>query len=71
MIHDEDHLRRDTLKLLGQAFAMSFLVDVKNKDHKISKDHKIKENMELHKEVECLQAKIKCLSDLHQEAERL
>jgi len=69
MVHDEDHLRHDTLKLLGQAFDMAFPVDVKDKDRKISEDHRIKENMELHKEVECLQAKIKRLSDQHQEVE--
>jgi len=71
MVHDEDHLRHDTLKLLGQAFAMACLMDAKEKDRKSAKDQRIKENMELHKEVERLQDEINCLSGLHEEAERL
>jgi len=51
MVHDEEHLRHDTLKLLGQAFAMACMVDAKAKDCKTTKDQRIKENMELHKEV--------------------
>jgi len=49
MVHDEDHLRHDTLKLLEQAFAMPCLVDVKAKYRKTSEDQMIKENMELRK----------------------
>jgi len=71
MIHDEDHLRYDTMKLLGQAFALACLVDVKEKDWKTVEDQKIKENMELHKEVKHLQAEINRLSGLYQEAKRL
>jgi len=71
MVHDEDHLHHDTLKLLRQAFSLACLVDVKAKDQKTSEDQKIKENMELRKEMECLQAKINRLSGMHQEVERL
>jgi len=68
MVHDEDHLRHDTLKLFGQAFAMACLVEAKAKDQKAAEDQRIKENIELHKEVECLQDEIKRLSGLHHEA---
>jgi len=71
MVHDEDHLRHDTLKLFGQAFFMACLVDAKAKDQKAVDDQRVKENMELHKEVECLQYEIKRLSVMHKEAERL
>ena len=31
MVHNEDHLHHDTLKLFGQAFDMTCLVDAKAK----------------------------------------
>jgi len=71
MVHDEDHLRHDTLKLFGKAFAMVCLFDAKEKDQMSVEDQRIKENMELHKEVERLQAEINRLDDLHQNAKRL
>jgi len=50
MVHDdEDHLYHDTLKLLGQAFALAFLVNVKAHNRKVFEDQKIKEIMELRK----------------------
>jgi len=69
MVHDEDHLHHDTLKLFGQAFAMACLANAKAKDQKSVEGQRVKENMELHKEVECFQAEINRLSGLHQEAE--
>jgi len=71
MVHDKDHLRHDIVKLLGQAFALACLVDVKAKDRKTIEDQRIKEKMEFHKEVERLHAEINRLSSLHQEVERL
>jgi len=70
MAHDEYHLRHDTEKLLEQAFALTCLVNVKAKDKKRVEDQRIKENMELHKELEHLQAEVNRLSGLHQEVER-
>jgi len=54
MAHDEDHLHHDIEKLLGQAFALACLVNVKAKERKRVEGQRIKENMELHKEVERL-----------------
>jgi len=70
MVHEEDHLRHDTVKLLGQAFALACLIDVKARS-KTAEDQRIKENMELHKAMEHLQAKINQLSILYQEVEQL
>jgi len=58
MVHDKDHVRHDTMKLLGQAFALASLVDIKSKDRKTAENQRIKDNMELHKKVERFQAKI-------------
>jgi len=54
MAHDEDHLRHDVEKLLGQAFSLTCLVNIKVKDRKRAKDQRVKENMELFQEVERL-----------------
>jgi len=71
MVHDEDHLRHDALKLFGQAFVMACLVDAKAKDRRSVENQRIKENMELQKEVECLQAEINRVNNLHQETKRI
>jgi len=58
MAHDEDHLRHDAEKLLGQAFALTCLVNFKVKDWKRAKDQRVKQNMVLHQEVERLRDKV-------------
>jgi len=58
MAHDEDHLRHNTEKLLGQAFSLVFRVNVKAKDRKRAEDQRFKENMELHQEVERLRPEV-------------
>jgi len=68
--HDEAHLRRETLKQFGQAFAMAYLVEVKARDRRAAKDQRIKENVELRKEVECLQDELNRSNGLLQEAEQ-
>ena len=62
MAHDEDRLRDDTEKLLGQALnALTCLINIKAKDWKRAEDQTVKENMELHQEVERLWAEVNCL----------
>ena len=56
--HDEDHLRHDTLKLLGQAFILACVVDVKAQDRKALEDQKTKEIMELCEGMEHLHAEV-------------
>jgi len=58
MAHDEDRLHHDTEKLLGQAFALTFLINVKVKDRKKAEDRRVKENMEFHQEVERLRVEV-------------
>lgn len=58
MVHDEDHLRHDVLKLFGQAFAITWPVNAKERDQKVVEDQRLKENMEHHRDVERLWAEI-------------
>jgi len=59
---DEDHLRHDAKKLLGKAFALTCLVNIKVKYRKRAEDQSVKENMELHQDVERLRAEVNCFS---------
>lgn len=41
MVHDEDHLRHDVLKLFGQAFAITWPVNAKERDQKVVEDQRL------------------------------
>ena len=79
MAFNEDHLFRDTIKRIGQAFAMGFLAVSKARSQKSAKDQRV---VELQKEVERLRVVINHLnnharveatrlSDLHEETKRI
>jgi len=68
MAHDEDHLLRDAMKKFRQAFAMGCLVIAKTRT---AEDQRVQENVELHKEIDCLQSEIKHSNGLQQEAEQI
>lgn len=58
MAKDEDRLHHDAKKLLGQAFGLTCLVNVKVKDQKRAEHQMINQNMELHQEMERLRAEV-------------
>jgi len=58
MAHDEDRLRLDIKKLLGQAFALTCLADVKAGDWKKTEDKKAQQIVELQQEVERLRTEV-------------
>jgi len=66
-VHDKDSLRRDSLNLSSQAFALACLADEKAQDRKVSEDHKNKEILDLRQGMDRLQVEI----NLHQKFEHL
>jgi len=71
MGYDENHLVREAIKQFGQAFTTSCLPLTRKKNRRVAEELKAQENVELRKEVECLQNELKHSKGLQQENERL